>query len=174
VDRFRPKGSKRLQLAYMPRKNQRDAVITAALIQQHPALRRWKLVPIHKRPQEEVASILQASLGFLAFGHPEGFGLPLAEAAACGCALIGYSGLGGRELIQAAQALQVGWNVDVGDWQGFLHGVMQLQDQLDDNAQSLSQRLQQLSQTIRTRYSFPAMVESVRAALRQWEAQLPQ
>lgn len=172
-DRFQPCGKKRMQLAYMPRKNQRDAMITEALFKQHPQLSSWQMVPIHRRPQHEVAEILQASLGFLAFGHPEGFGLPLAEAAACGCALIGYSGLGGRELIQAAEALHVGWEVDVGDWQGFLHGALELQNQLNQDVQSLSRRLQQLSQTIRTRYSFVAMVESVRSGLQRWEAQIP-
>ena len=43
---------------------------------------------------EEVACALQDSLLFLSCGHPEGFGLPLAEAIACGCLVVGYHGLG--------------------------------------------------------------------------------
>ena len=37
------------------------------------------------------------ALLFLSCGHPEGFGLPLAEAIACGCLVVGYHGLAGRD-----------------------------------------------------------------------------
>ena len=46
---------------------------------------------------EEVALALQEALLFLSCGHPEGFGLPLAEAIACGCLVVGYHGLAGRD-----------------------------------------------------------------------------
>ena len=39
---------------------------------------------------------------FLSFGHPEGFGLPAAEAMSCGCLVVGYDGLGGREFFRPA------------------------------------------------------------------------
>ena len=45
---------------------------------------------------EEVAGALQ-DLDILSCGHPEGFGLPLAEAIACGCLVVGYHGLAGRD-----------------------------------------------------------------------------
>jgi hypothetical protein len=41
-------------------------------------------VAIYGLSKQQVATALQRSLVFLAFGHPEGFGLPLAEAAASG------------------------------------------------------------------------------------------
>ena len=104
----------------MPRKNSRDAAIVSALLRSQPWFAGWTLEPIQGLGQADVAKQLQKSLAFLAFGHPEGFGLPLAEAAACGCALIGYSGLGGRELLAMARSKGVGWEVEYGDWQGFL------------------------------------------------------
>jgi glycosyltransferase involved in cell wall biosynthesis len=40
---------------------------------------------------------MKESLIFLSFGEPEGFSLPPAEAMSCGCIVIGYHGMGGRE-----------------------------------------------------------------------------
>ena len=44
---------------------------------------------------------------FVALGHTEGFGLPLAEALAAGCLVAGYDGGGGRELFDAPGAWPV-------------------------------------------------------------------
>ena len=157
----------------MPRKNSRDAAIVAALLHSQPWFAGWKLEPIQGLPQTDVAQRLRTSLGFLAFGHPEGFGLPLAEAAACGCALIGYSGLGGRELMAMARSQQVGWEVEFGDWQGFLHATEALIRSVNEQPQTVIGQLQALSDQVRQYYSWAAMVESVEKALPRWESQLP-
>ena len=88
IDLFCFGHSKRRQIAYMPRKNGEDASVVAALLQAQPWWEGWQLKAIHQCSQEEVALILQESLVFLSFGHPEGFGLPIAEALACGCAVL--------------------------------------------------------------------------------------
>lgn len=170
---FRPGSSKERLITYMPRKNSRDAAIVTALLQEQPWFSGWKLQPIHGLPQHKVAILLQRSLGFLAFGHPEGFGLPLAEAAACGCALIGYSGLGGRELLALAKQQQVGWEVEFGDWQGFLTGTEALTKRVEREPKTIVSQLQALSEQVRDRYSWQAMVQSVAEALPRWESQLP-
>lgn len=170
---FRPGGGKKRVIAYMPRKNSRDAAIVTALLQQQPWFAGWKLQQIHGMPQPKVATMLQRSLGFLAFGHPEGFGLPLAEAAACGCALIGYSGLGGRELLALAKEQQVGWEVEFGDWQGFLSSTKALIQRVEQEPKTIVAQLQALSQQVRERYTWQAMVQSVAEALPRWESQLP-
>ena len=173
TDLFRPGGSKSRVLSYMPRKNSRDAAIVAALLRSQPWFEGWTLEPIQGMPQADVAQRLQKSLGFLAFGHPEGFGLPLAEAAACGCALIGYSGLGGRELLAMASSQRVGWEVDYGDWQGFLHATEALIRALQEQPQTTVSQLQALSDQVRQHYSWAAMVNSVEKAMLRWESQLP-
>ena len=171
--RFRPAGVKERLLTYMPRKNSRDAAIVTALIKQQPWFKGWKLQAIHGLPQNKVATLLQRSIGFLAFGHPEGFGLPLAEAAACGCALIGYSGLGGRELFSSATKKKVGWQVEFGDWQGFLSGAEMLIQHAERQPKTLAINLQGLSTEVRRIYSFEAMIQSVAESLPRWESQLP-
>jgi hypothetical protein len=173
TDRFQPAGTKARWLSYMPRKNSRDAAIVAALLQRQPWMSGWQLQPIHGLSQAKVSALLQRSVGFLAFGHPEGFGLPLAEAAACGCALIGYSGLGGRELLALAAEQGAGWEVAYGDWQGFVQASEALLQQFNQQPQALARSLQRLSEQVRERYSLEAMVQSVRQALPRWEAQLP-
>jgi glycosyltransferase involved in cell wall biosynthesis len=170
---FRPGGPKRRQIAYMPRKNGRDAAIVAALLQAQPWWPGWQLVPIHKQPQAEVARILQESLVFLAFGHPEGFGLPLAEALACGCALVGYSGLGGRELFALGAEHGVALEVAYGDWLGFVQGVAALERSLQKQQPAVLQALLAASKALRARYGPTAMQASVAAALPRWEAHLP-
>jgi len=170
---FRPDGAKRRQIAYMPRKNSADASVVAALLQQQPWWQGWTLVPIHQRPQAEVAQILQKSLLFLAFGHPEGFGLPLAEALACGCAVAGYSGLGGRELFQLAQQQDVGLEVAFGDWLGFVDAAAALHRSLQKQQPELLKALLHTSTRVRSTYSMEAMQHSVATALQRWEAALP-
>ena len=169
---FRPGGEKHRVITYMPRKNSRDAAIVTALLERQPWFSGWKLQQIHGIPQPKVAALLQRSLGFLAFGHPEGFGLPLAEAAACGCALIGYSGLGGRELLALAKEQQVGWEVEFGDWQGFLSGTKALIQRVEQEPKTIVTQLQALSKQVRERYSWQTMVQSVAEALPRWESQL--
>ena len=174
TDVFRPGVSnKKHVLSFMPRKNSRDAAIVAALLHSQPWFAGWSLEPIQGLPQVEVARKLQNSIGFLSFGHPEGFGLPLAEAAACGCALIGYSGLGGREIMTMASTQGVGWEVDYGDWQGFLDGTEALIHAVQERPQTVVNQLQALSNQVRKLYSWPAMVKSVEQALLRWESQLP-
>ena len=174
TDVFQPgTGKKSRVLSFMPRKNSRDAAIVAALLRSQPWFAGWILEPIQGLPQAEVAQRLQRSIGFLAFGHPEGFGLPLAEAAACGCALIGYSGLGGRELLAMARSQGVGWEVDYGDWQGFLNATEALIRAVQERPKTVVSQLQALSDQVRQYYSWAAMVKSVKQALPRWESQLP-
>ena len=171
---FRPIESKRRLISYMPRKNSKDSSIVASFLRQQTWFREfgWSLHAVNGLPQEEVARVLQKSLIFLAFGHPEGFGLPLAEAAACGCYLIGYSGLGGRELLQLASGNHAGQEVAYGDWLGFVQACMELNERLNSNQSELVDSLLQNSKITRESYSSQKMTESVKIALNRWEGQL--
>ena len=171
---FKPSGPKKRLITYMPRKNKRDAAIISTILKNKKWFRDWEIVPIHGVDQKRVIELLQKSIGFLAFGHPEGFGLPLAEAAACGCALIGYSGLGGREIFELARKQNIGWEVEFGDWQGFVDGTKALVEELRDRPNELGEKLQKLSDDVRASYSFDKMTESVRRSLEVWESQLIQ
>ena len=158
----------------MPRKNPKDSAVVTTLLKQSEWFLKsdWSLQAINGMPQEKVAELLQKSLIFLAFGHPEGFGLPIAEAAGCGCYVIGYSGLGGKELMDLATKNNAGQEIDYGDWVGFVKACEQLNKYLNSNGSDLAKNLLKNSKAVRETYSSDMMVESVRKALLQWETKL--
>ena len=175
TDRFRPAGAKQRWIAFMPRKRAaRDAAIVSALLKAQPWFQGWRLAPIEGRPQAAVAEILQRSLVFLAFSQREGFGLPLVEAAACGCQLIGHTGLGGTEVFALASAHGTADVVRDGDWLGFVQALERLHGRLQEDASGVAQNLLLSSKAMRRSYGPEAMRASVAEALPRWEAQLAQ
>jgi glycosyltransferase involved in cell wall biosynthesis len=99
IDRslFAFSGAKKRQIAYMPRRLAEDSREVVELLRRTTDLRGFEIVPIEGRTWKEVADILRESLIFLAFQRDEGFGLPPAEAMACGCIVVGYVGQGAAE-----------------------------------------------------------------------------
>ena len=172
---FRPSDHKQRVISYMPRKNSKDSDIVAAFLRKQSWFQEssWSLEPINGLPQKEVAKVLKRSLIFLAFGHPEGFGLPIAEAACCGCYVIGYSGLGGRELLQLASDNHSGQEIAYGDWLGFVEACANLHERLNSNSSELLGCLYRNSKAFRKIYNPQRMILSVQTALKIWEDQLP-
>jgi hypothetical protein len=67
----------------------------------------WELVPIRGMSEHEVARTLQSASVFLSLSELDGFGLPAAEAMACGCFVVGYHGGGGREFFDRSYCCPV-------------------------------------------------------------------
>jgi hypothetical protein len=89
--------TKKRQICFMPRKNSEHALQVISILKAADKLNGFDIVPIEGRTEAETAAIMRESLIFLSFGYPEGFSLPPAEAMSCGCVVIGYHGMGGRE-----------------------------------------------------------------------------
>ncbi len=115
---FHAPAVKHRRVVFLGRKHVDHARKVSLMASQHPRLKHLSFQELPRMQHEEVASALREALLFLSCGHPEGFGLPLAEAIACGCMVVGYHGLAGRDF--ALPHMHV---VEFGDLLGLLKGV---------------------------------------------------
>ena len=166
---FKPLGVKKKQVCYMSRKNSRDALVVVEMLRRCKWFESWSVVSIKKQPQSVVAEIMRESLIFLSFGHPEGFGLPVAEAMASSCYVIGYSGLGGRELFRLGEKWTTCNEIAVGDWLGFIKAVERVNNSLQIDSARLIQLLLGCSKALRKQYSQQEMLRSLEKALQRIE-----
>jgi glycosyltransferase involved in cell wall biosynthesis len=94
---FHYSNNKKKQIAFMPRKLSEDVIQVINILKCRNNIVDWSFVSIENKSENEVAQIMKESYIYLSFNYNEGFGLPPAEAMACGCIVIGYSGMGGHE-----------------------------------------------------------------------------
>ena len=93
------------QIAFVPSKNTEDAKQVFCILRERGIL--MPAIPIIDMSREEAAATLRNSRYFFSFGYPEGFGLPPCEAMACGCVVIGYHAMGGREYLKPPYAFPI-------------------------------------------------------------------
>lgn len=101
---FTPRPTDRPRVSWFPKKRPREASLLRELLHHDPRLAGVDLVELIDAPQAEVASTFGTSTVVIALGHSESFGLPVAEALAAGCLVVGYDGGGGHELFEAPGA----------------------------------------------------------------------
>lgn len=94
---FRFSGTKKKQIAFMPRKLPEDSNQVLNILRVRGMLDGWEIVRIHKMDEKRVADVFSESAIFLSFNDQEGLGLPPLEAMRSGCYVIGYTGRGGEE-----------------------------------------------------------------------------
>lgn len=84
-------------IAYMPRGGRDEAKQVLSMLRARGVLADWEVVPLQGMTEREVAAVLRRTTIFLSFAFHEGFGLPAAEAMACGAYAVGFHGFAGRE-----------------------------------------------------------------------------
>ncbi|TYC99409.1 glycosyltransferase [Arthrobacter echini] len=104
---FAPVTTEQVRVSWFPRKRPREASLLKRLLAGDSRLAGVDLVELIHTPRAEVAATLAASAIFVALGHTESFGLPVAEALASGSLVVGYDGGGGHELFEAPGAWRV-------------------------------------------------------------------
>ena len=129
-DRFRPLPADGPRIAWVNRKRPHEADLLRRLLAGHPRLDGVGLDEIVDVTPAEMARTLGRATIFLSLGHSEGFGLPVAEALAAGCLVVGYDGGGGHELFRAPGA----WRVPEQRPLLLLQQVVELLDRADELA----------------------------------------
>ncbi len=161
---FRPDGPKARRMLWMPRKNPEHvrAVLLALRRGQINHQQGWGASPLGEMPHSALAEQLNSARLFLSFGHPEGFGLPVAEAMAAGCYVVGYSGGGADELFRHGLAEPVPF----GDWSGYVASIEQALRAFAESPRETDLRLERQSLAIRSLYSRDQEARSIQTA---WE-----
>ena len=161
---FSPDSRKFKRMLWMPRKNPQhvQAVLSGLQRSTIPYTQGWEGQALAQLSHAAVAERLNSSQLFLAFGHPEGFGLPIAEAMAAGCWVVGYSGGGGQELFRFGAAEQVPF----GDWSGFIAAIEHAFAQFALAPRETELRLQRQALAVKALYSPEQERASIAAA---WE-----
>lgn len=159
-----PAATKHRRLVWLPRKNPLEARALLMGLQRGSVnqLQGWQAQPLQAMSHAQLMAALADAQLFLSFGHPEGFGLPVAEAMAAGCYVVGYSGGGGEELFQ----LGLQPPVPLGDWTGYRAAVVQAVQELADEPRRTALRLERQRLAVRALYSAEEEQRSIATA---WE-----
>ncbi|MDC3044240.1 hypothetical protein OA163_00755 [bacterium] len=156
---------KKHQICYMSRKNSLHSSCVINILRRKKWLNDWKFLEIKNLSHAEVISIMMESTIFLSFGHPEGFGLPVAEALASQCAVVGYDGIGGRELFDLSSNYGLSKSVPFGDWTAFTDATFKIYSEYILYPDLFRYQLERMSSQVRLQYSFSAMHRSIQEAL---------
>lgn len=160
------RGARQRVIAWMPRKRLPDAELVIAAVADKLRGAGWRLDAIDGVEEPEVAARLLAADIFMAFGEREGFGLPLAEAMASGAACIGFTGVGGDEVLSA----RTGWPVPEADVVAFANQLLWLVDAVDRGDAEVGLRVAAGRQLVERQYT---RVHERTSTLAAFDALLP-
>lgn len=160
VFHFEPQKKK--QICFMPRKRFGEIVQVINILKFRGVLRDYELVPVENRSEKEVAALMRESLIYLSTSRTEGFGLPAAEAMACGCIVVGYTGNGGQEFLLPEYAFPV----PDSDIVGFAKAVENVITAFDRDPSAVLDRGRRASEFIHRTYTPAAEAGSI---VRAWE-----
>lgn len=159
---FSASSQKKKLITWMPRKNSdhSQAVVIGLQRQSSTLPPGWQLQALHELTHQQVADALNESSLFLSFGHPEGFGLPIAEAMAAGNWVVGYSGGGGKELFEFGAS----HDVSFGDWSGFTTAIKRCMQLCHINPRAFSSRAHLQSLAVKSLYSLQVERDTINNA----------
>ena len=159
---FYPPSIKTKRILYLERKYVTHARAVHLLALARNNLPGYTFKSVGRMSHPELASEFRSALVFLSCGHPEGFGLPLAEAIACGCITVGYHGLSGRDFCK--QSLH---SVDFGDTLGFVRTLESAVLGFEENPHQTASLLMSHSKEILSNYS---LTNEVTTSLNVWSS----
>ena len=147
-------GEKQRRICYMPRKNGELLSRILDLLSMSGISEIWDLCPIENMSETEVSEVLKSSAIFLCLSENEGFGMPPAEAMACGCVVVGFGGFGGREFLLSEHSCLI----DDGDYLSLAACVKELTEGSFDDLIKMGKKA---SDFILAKYSSEREVQSI-------------
>lgn len=157
---FGPSTQKERLVVYMTRRRREDVETALMIAGGKQALRGWRIESVSDKSEAEVAGLMRRAMVFVAGGHQEGFGMPAAEAMACGCVVVGWHGHGGMEFMLPG----VSYPIPEGD---YITCATTLVEVLKTDFKDLVRQGDMASEYIRSTYSTKREIESVKTA---WDA----
>lgn len=124
----------------------------------------WELVPIAGMSEAQVADALRSCAIFLALNEREGFGLPPAEAMACGCYVIGYHGQGAEEYFDAEYCMPI----PESDLLAYAQAIESATAQFDHDSGTLTERGLEASRAVLDRYSIDRLRDDLISCFTEW------
>ena len=94
-------------VSYMTRRRGEDMDRVLAILNGIDTLKEWRIQPIADKTENEVAKLLKKSTIFMSGSFLEGCPMPPAEAMACGCVVVGWSGCGGHEYFKEGISFEI-------------------------------------------------------------------
>lgn len=160
TEMFRFGTDRRRRVVWMPRKRPREAAVLMALFTSDPRFADVEFLSLDDVSEAQTADVLADTSVFVALGHEEGFGLPVAEALASGCSVVGHPAGGGAELFTAPGTHVV----DAADVLGVVEEVARVLAAApsDEERQTYRQRVLDTYTTDQMRPALLAAIESVR------------
>lgn len=98
---YRFEEERKRKIVLLPRKRPREAAVLATLFKNDKRFADVEVVSLNDVTEQRIADELADASIYIALHRDEGFGLPVAQALAAGCVVIGYPGGGGAEQFEA-------------------------------------------------------------------------
>lgn len=156
--------AKKKIIALMPRKEKQDAIIVECLLRTINKLNGFEIKLIDMMTHVECARILREAAIFLSFSHQESFGLPPAEAMACGCIVIGYHGQGGKEFFRK----DLNYGIEQSNLIEYAEQVNYVIEQYNTNYENTIQVGKRASEYILKKYTMAKQEESILEIIRNF------
>lgn len=150
-------GDKERVVAAMPRKRGNEIAAVTAITQLKWVPAGWNLFKLDGASEVNVANTLKRCAVFISLSEREGFGMPPAEAMACGCVVVGYTGYAGNEFMLPG----ISFPVADGDFIGLSRELLGVFATPFDEIVDMGHKA---STYIRSTYSTEAEVDSIKKA----------
>jgi hypothetical protein len=146
---FHVPAAKKAQIAFMPRRCMEEARQVISILKFRGVLADFPVLEIRDSSQEQAAALLRDSAFFFSFSGIEGFGLPPAEAMACGCLTIGFHGRGGKEFFRP----EFSYPIEFGDIEGYARAAETLLQRYREDPAPLRTQANAAARFIHENYS---------------------